>query len=110
MTSRFVIRIAGDQEYYFTFHLSKKTVLTSEFLTSHDAVETGIKALQEYFRKNGSCSRHMAKSGQVYFSLNSAAADIVGQSMSYKYASEMEEDIALLKKHIASAVIEDESN
>jgi hypothetical protein len=49
----------------------------------------------------------MSKTGQVYFSLRSGDLEPVWQSMMYDFASTMENDIALLKKHLSGAVVED---
>jgi len=107
MIAKFVIRKTDDQEFYFTFHLSKEAVLSSRFFHSKSEAQNGIEAIRQHIGSNGSCSRNMSKTGQVYFTFRNGDVEPFGQSMMYAFASKMEQDLALLKKYAPDALIED---
>jgi uncharacterized protein YegP (UPF0339 family) len=107
MIATFEIRIAGDEEFYFTFKLSKEIILTSRFFQSKKEVQNGIEMIKRHVENNGTFNRNMSKTGHVYFTFRNGDLERVGQSMMYNFASAMEKDIALLKKHLSGAVVED---
>lgn len=107
MIAKFVIRKTDDQEFYFTFHLSKEVVLSSRFFHSTSEAQNGIEVIKQHIANNGSCSRNMSKAGRVYFTFRSGDVESLGQSMMYDFASKMEQDLALLKKYAPEALVED---
>ena len=48
MIAKFVIRKTDDQEFYFTFHLSKEAVLSSRFFHSKSEAQNGIEAIRQH--------------------------------------------------------------
>ena len=110
MIAKFVIRKTDDQEFYFTFHLSKEAVLSSRFFHSTSETQNGIETIKQHIENNGSCSRNMSKTGQVYFTFRNGDVEPLGQSMMYDFASKMEQDLALIKKYAPGALVEDASN
>jgi uncharacterized protein YegP (UPF0339 family) len=107
MIATFEIRTAGDEGYYFTFKISEEIILRSQFFLSKNEVQNGIEMIKRHVENNGTFNRNMSKTGQVYFTFRNGDLDPVWKSMMYDFASAMENDIALLKKHLSGAVVED---
>jgi uncharacterized protein YegP (UPF0339 family) len=107
MIATFEIRMAGDEGYYFTFKISEEIILRSQFFLSKNEVQNGIEKTKRHVENNGTFNRNMSKTGQVYFTFRNGDLDPVWKSMMYDFASAMENDIALLKKHLSGAVVED---
>jgi uncharacterized protein YegP (UPF0339 family) len=107
MVATFEIRTTGDEGYYFTFKISEEIILRSQFFLSKNEVQNGIEMIKRHVENNGTFNRNMSKTGQVYFTFRNGDLDPVWKSMMYDFASAMENDIALLKKHLSGAVVED---
>jgi uncharacterized protein YegP (UPF0339 family) len=107
MIAMFEIRRAGDEGFYFIIKVSEEIILRSQFFQSKNEVQSGIETIKRHVENHGNCSRTMSKTGQVYFTFRNGDLEPVGQSMMYNFASAMEKDIALLKKHLSDAVVED---
>ena len=107
MIATFEMRTAGDEGYYFTFKISEEIILRSRLFQSKKEVQNDIETIKRHVENNGDFSRNMSKTGHVYFSLRNGDLEPVWQSMMYDFASAMEKDIALLKKHLSGAAVED---
>lgn len=107
MVATFEIRTADDEGYYFAFKISEEIILRSQFFLSKNEVQNGIEMIKRHVENNGTFNRNMSKTGQVYFTFRNGDLDPVWKSMMYDFASAMENDIALLKKHLSGAVVED---
>ena len=102
--------IYKDKKGEFRFRLKASNgepILASEGYKSKRSCKNGIDCVKKNGRANKQFERKTARNGKTYFVLKAKNHQVVGKSEMYNTEKSMENGIASVCKHAASAKIDD---
>lgn len=108
MSGKFTLRKTDKGNFIFNLKASNgQVILTSQSYSDKRSALNGIESARKNAGNDANIERRLASSGQPYFVLKAANAQIIGQSEMYSANATMEHGIGSVMRNASDAVLED---